>query len=77
MNKALFDQMMQRLGSSPMLPPPGDYAPGGAMFPGQSKPAPVDPNAPTPPAPTTMLGKIGQAIAPNTQAAMAGKGGAG
>lgn len=77
MNKALFDQMMQRLGSSSMLPAPGDYAPGGSMFPTTSKAAPVDPNAPKPEEPTTLLGKIGQAIAPNTQAAMAGKGGAG
>lgn len=77
MNKALFDQMMAKLSAGSMLPPPGDYAPGGSMFPGQTKPAPVDPNATPAPQPTTLLGKIGQAIAPNTQAAMAGKGGAG
>jgi len=69
MNKQMFEMMMQRLGT-PMLPPPSTYNPVAQPLFGASKP--VDPNAP---APETTLGKIGAFIAPNAQAAFAGKGG--
>lgn len=71
MNKQMFELMMQRLGT-PMLPPPSTYNPVAQPLMG-SKPAEADPNAQ---APTSILGKIGAAIAPNAQAAFAGKGGA-
>lgn len=72
-----FQEMMARMQASSMLPPPNaDYAPGGSMFPSlAAKKVPEDGTAPTTPPPQTLLGKIGQAIVPNTQAAMAGKGG--
>lgn len=72
MNRYLFEQMMQRMGSQKMNPPSADYAPGGAMFPimGQNN---LDIKAP---APTTKLGTLADFIVPNTRAAFAGKGGA-
>jgi hypothetical protein len=72
MNRAMFEQMMARLGSSSMLPPPNaDYAPGGSMFPGGKVAAPVDPNNPSQAVPKGVFG----AIAPETAAKMAAKGG--
>lgn len=72
MNRYLFEQMMQRMGSQNMLPPPADYAPGGSMFPALAQKK-VGGDATKP---TTMLGKVTETFIPNTRAAFAGKGGA-
>lgn len=91
MNQQMFLEMMRNLGqqstaSMPSMqtmlpaPPPlpektrGAYAPGGSMFPDASKQE-QDPDNPIP-APTSMLGKAAQAVAPMTRAAVLGKGGA-
>jgi hypothetical protein len=48
MNRAMLEQMMARMQTGSMLPPPpGAYAPGGSMFPQPTQDVPVDPNAPS------------------------------
>lgn len=76
MNREMYEQMMARLGTSSMLPPPSaDYAPGGSMFPVAGKPTDEQEAAISAHNPTSLLGKLGKIVAPQTSAAMAGKGG--